>query len=373
MKTSLSRLVALAAPALLLALGTSSAWASGNPPPPKGFEADSVSFVSAQTGFVLGARGCSRMPCRVLLERTTDGGTNWAKVATPAVRLVMPFTTDSRFAVSTVRFENARDGWLFGPGLWATTDGGAQWTQESMPGKVIALAASDGVVFASVQPAKGGPDAARLYQSTVGGTGWTLDSGVSPQAALAVSGHSVWAGIPGNPESGPKPSLWTSRDGGQHWSALSFHCPKVARSASPLAASSPEDVVMVCSDSGYPQPGSSVKEVFTSANGGRTFQLAGKPPEPGEVYGLATPPGQPQVITLDAASGASFLYQSTDGGATWQTTTYDDGGLSFRDLAYVSATTGYVIHFNGGPVIAYTQGLMETTNDGATWQNVTVR
>jgi photosystem II stability/assembly factor-like uncharacterized protein len=368
MKKSLSRLVALAAPALLLALGAGSAWASGSPPPPKGFEADSVSFVSAQSGFVLGARGCSRMPCRALLERTTDGGTNWVRVPTPTIKLVTPFTSDSRFAVSTVRFENARDGWLFDPGLWATTDGGAQWTQVSMPGHVIALAASDGVVFASVEPAKGGPDAARLYQSKVGATGWTLDSGVIPQSALTVSGHSVWAGIPGN----PAPKLWVSRDSGGHWAALPFRCPKGARDASSLAAASPGNVVLVCSDSGYPQPGSSVKEVFTSANGGRTFHLAGRPPEPGQVYGLATPPGQPQVITLNAASGASFLYQSANGGATWQTTTYDDGGLSFRDLAYVSATTGYVIHYNGGPVIAYTQGLMKTTNDGATWQNVIV-
>ena len=43
-----------------------------------------------------------------------------------------------------------------------------------------------------------------------------------------------------------------------------------------------------------------------------------------------------------------------------------------RDLAYASRTTGYLIHFPGGPVLAYGQGLMKTTNAGATWKAVPI-
>lgn len=372
MRMTLGRAMALTiVPALIFALGAGSASAepaSGNPPPPKGFEADSASFVSARAGFALGARHCSRLPCKALLERTVNGGKTWNSVPAPAVELVPGFTGLPHSAVSTIRFENASDGWLFAPGLWATTDGGKQWHKESVPGEVIALAASDGVAFASAEPTNGSLNAARLYENVVGTTKWTRVRAVSPQNALTVFGHSIWAGV----ASGVGGNLWTSTDSGKHWSALSFRCPSAALSASAVAAASTANVAIGCSDEGYPQPGLSVKEVFTSTNGGRTFHLVGQPPEAGQVRLLAMPPGHPRVITMSAASGATFLYRSVNGGKTWQTTTYADGGLDTRDLAYVSASTGYLIHFSGGPVLAYGLGLMKTVNAGASWKTVAI-
>jgi photosystem II stability/assembly factor-like uncharacterized protein len=368
MRMSLGRAVVLAAlPAVLVALGTGSASAqpaSGNPPPPKGFEADSASFVSAQTGFVLGTRLCSELPCKALLHKTVNGGKTWTSVPAPPVSLVPPFTAPPLSDVSTVRFENASDGWLFNPGLWATTDGGGQWHQVALPGEVIALAASDGMVFAATEPVNGGLGEARLYQSQVGTTTWTRVAGVAPADALTVSGHSVWAGV--------APKMSTSTDSGKHSSKLSFSCPPDAPDASAVAAASPANVALACTNPGFPQPGSSHKDVFTSANGGRTFHLAGHPAEPGETGLIAMPPGHPQVITLTAVSGASYLYRSVDSGKTWRMATYFDGGLSFRDLAYASATTGYLIHFSGGPVIAYGKGLMKTTDTGASWKTIPI-
>ena len=283
--------------------------------------------------------------------------------------LVPRFTTSPTSAVSSVRFENANDGWLLAPGLWATTNGGKKWHRvKAVAGEIIDLVVSDGEVYASAEPATGGLDQARLYESRVGSSKWTRVRKVTPQNLLTVFGHSVWAGS----ANGVTPGLWTSTDRGRRWSRLSFHCPKIALSASAVAAASTSDVAIACSDQGYPQPGLSVKEVFTSKNGGRTFHLAGEPPEAGQVYGLAMPPGKPRVITLNAASGASYLYQSANGGKTWQAHVYYDGGLGFNDLAYASATTGYVIHFMGSPVIAYSDGLMKTTNAGRTWKNVTI-
>ena len=99
MKMSIGRVSALAAaPVLLLAAAVAvmtagNASASGSPPPPAGFEADSASFVSAQAGYVLGARDCSLLPCRALLETTANGGSTWAKVTAPNVQLVTPFST----------------------------------------------------------------------------------------------------------------------------------------------------------------------------------------------------------------------------------------------------------------------------------------
>ncbi len=185
-----------------------------------------------------------------------------------------------------------------------------------------------------------------------------------PQNALTVSGQSVWAGI--------APDLWTSTDSGKHWTKLSFKCPSPDISASEVAAASPSDIAIACSNQGFPQPGFSEKEVFTSSNGGRTFHKQGQPPEPGQVYQLVMPPGKPKIITMASASGASYLYRSANGGQTWRTTTFFDGGLNYRDLAYVSGTTGYAVHYNGGPVIANGLGLLKTVNTGWTWTTVPI-
>jgi len=375
MRIRLGRAVGLAAvSAVLLAagagIGVSSAMAqsaSGSPPPPPGFEADSASFVSATTGYALGARGCSLLPCKALLEKTTNGGKTWTKVPAPAVSLVPLFTQTPKTAVSTVRFENASDGWLYGPGLWATTNGGAKWQKVSLPGDVIALAAADGKVFASVTQPDGGILAAKLYESAVGSGKWSLVAKVAPVSALTVSGHSVWAGW--------APNLWTSTNSGKTWSKLSFSCPAAYPSPSAVAAASPASVGVACSNQGDPQPGLSYKEVFVSGNGGKSFHaVSGKPPIAGQVVQLAMPTGKPQDITMTATSGASYFYQSVNTGKSWRTITYYDGGLDFRDLAYVNGTTGYVIHFSGAiPDMAYTLGLMKTVNDGKSWTKVTIK
>ena len=324
--------------------------------------------MSAQTGFVLGARHCSRLPCPARLEKTVNGGRTWAALPGPAVSLVPTFTGTPLTAVSQVRFANASDGWLLGPGFWATADGGQHWHRVSLPGAagktVIALAASDGVAFAVTEPVNGSLNAARLYRGAVGGGKWTPVAKVAPANALTVSGHSVWAGL--------APDLWTSTDSGQHWTRLSFHCPADASAASAVAAASASDVALACSDPGYPQPGFSFKKVFTSSNGGRTFHLAGEPAEPGQVGLLAMPPGHPEIITLSAASGATYLSWTGNGAQTWRVTTFSDGGLSVRDLAYVSASTGYLIHFSGGPAIGYGKGLMKTVTSGHNWKAVAI-
>jgi hypothetical protein len=371
MKMALRRATVLAAVPLALAFGAGSAWArpASGPPPSKVFEAQSASFVSARTGFVLGTRSCSELPCTARLEKTVNGGTTWTSVPVPAVSLVPRFATSPATAVSSVRFENASDGWLLGPGLWATSDGGQRWHRvTAVPGQIIDLAVADGEVFVSAAPVTAGLVQARLYESRVGSSSWTLVRHVAPQNLLTVFGHSVWAGS----ANGVTPGLWTSADSGRRWKKLSFRCPRAALTASAVAAASASDVAIACSDQGYPQPGFSVKEVFTSANGGRTFRLAGAPPEPGQVYGLAMPPGNSKVITVNAASGASFLYQSADGGRVWKTNEYFDGGVGFADLAYASATTGYVVHFLGSPVIANADGLMKTTDAGARWKTISI-
>jgi photosystem II stability/assembly factor-like uncharacterized protein len=370
MKMSLGRVLALGAvPALLLAVGAGNASAqpgSGTPPPPPGFETQSASFVSAQTGFVLGARNCSILPCKALVEKTTNGGKHWTAVNAPAVKLTEHYSDNPANGVSSVVFANANDGWLFGPALWATTDGGKRWNRVNLPpGVVYMMAASGGEAYAALEPTNGGPYQGHLYESAVGSGKWSKVSKVAPVITLTSFGHSAWTGV--------APDVWTTTNSGKTWSKLSFACPRNYPAASEVAAASVKDVAIACSNQGDPQPGLSYKEVFTSSNGGRTFHLVpGYPPLAGQIYGLAMPVSRPSVITINAASGASFFYQTVNSGKTWTKTEYYDGGLGFNDLAYVSSTTGYAVHFMGTPYIAYGKGLMKTANAGHTWTSVSI-
>ncbi len=372
MKMSLTRGMALAAgPLLLLAAGAGTAAAqpgSGTPPPPPGFEVQSASFVNAQTGFALGARHCSILPCKALLEKTVNGGKTWTAVHAPAVELQPHFTGTPATAVSSVRFATASDGWLFGPGLWATTNGGKTWARVKPPGAVYMLATSGGEAYAAVEPALGGPFQAHLYKSAVGSGTWSLIPKVAPAISLTAFGHSAWTGV--------APDLWTTVNSGKTWSKLSFNCPAGYPSSSEVAASSVNNVAIACSNQGDPQPGFSYKEVLVSANGGRAFHaVRAFPPILGQVYGLAMAVGNRQVITMNSASGASFLYETRTGGNAWTNAVQKqgiDGGLGFADLGYASSTVGYVVHFMGIPQIAYSQGLMKTVNAGKSWTSVSI-
>jgi hypothetical protein len=55
-------------------------------------------------------------------------------------------------AVSSVLFASPQVGWLYGPGLRYTRDGGAHWHIVSLPGDVESMTAGAGTVYAAVAP-----------------------------------------------------------------------------------------------------------------------------------------------------------------------------------------------------------------------------
>lgn len=115
-------------------------------------------------------------------------------------------------SVGDVVFASARDGWLYGPGLYATRDGGAHWHRIVLPGiiaarggGVTALAVSAGIAYAIVSPDPVSSTPAELFTSPAGRDAWTRVTKVTPGGAFAVSGRSAWfAG---------STHLWSTADG----------------------------------------------------------------------------------------------------------------------------------------------------------------
>src|SRR5919197_966364 len=91
--------------------------------------------------------------------------------ATPAAS-PSPATSTDALAAQRVRFANLNDGWVFGPGLWSTHDGGVRWARVSLPGasgaQVSSLEASAGSVHAALLD---GPKL-RIESSPVGSEAW---------------------------------------------------------------------------------------------------------------------------------------------------------------------------------------------------------
>jgi photosystem II stability/assembly factor-like uncharacterized protein len=70
---------------------------------------------------------------------------------------------------------------------------------------------------------------------------------------------------------------------------------------------------------------------------------------------------------ITATSGASFLYRTTDAGATW-TTVFEDGsgGAPIADLGFTDATHGFAV-LGTQPSV-----LLTTTDGGASWTKTAI-
>ncbi|HEX2823971.1 MAG TPA: hypothetical protein VHO07_27980, partial [Streptosporangiaceae bacterium] len=171
---------------------------------PPDFRPTSVTFVGTDTGWVIGQAGtaghCATSVC-TSVARTNDAGKTWTGVPAP---LAGP--PDGATGVSQIRFLNTEDGWAFGPGLFATTDGGQDWTGvgtgglrvtdlETVGNRVFALFAScagGGSAFAgactafTLYSASAAASSAAGDWAPVGATTSGLTSGAPDEAASLV-------------------------------------------------------------------------------------------------------------------------------------------------------------------------------------------
>jgi photosystem II stability/assembly factor-like uncharacterized protein len=333
---------------------------------------ESVTFISPSVGWVLGLSRCGGALC-ARLAKTLDAGRTWIGVATnlsgvsPAVQW-------------RLRFADGQDGWISGPFLFATHDAGRSWTRVAFPGEgspggsVAALETAGGRVYAEIaegiDPNTYGPVV--LFQSPTNVDSWHPVSGVSTGASgypgqISLANGVFWvtlqAAIVSTQGNTTVSTLYRSVDG-VTWRRESVPCPY--ETVATAAAATSTRVLVVCA--GGAAAGSQFKSAYRSDNAGASYARVTDPPFAGDFQGVA---GSPTSVAVVAASGASFIDASFDGGRTWTgTLAFGDGGLGLSDLGFTTATQGVVIHGS----IAYPQSLqlLMTRDGGHAWAPVAV-
>jgi photosystem II stability/assembly factor-like uncharacterized protein len=328
-------------------------------PVPAGFRAASVTFVSTLEAFVLGTAPCKHAPCTSIV-RSRDRGVSWRGLPAPVVPLREPGSSGA--GVWGIRFATPEHGFVFGNGLWVTTDGGEHWSSAAYPGgSIVSLQIIDRQVLAvTMRSGIAGNASWALLRRPLAGGAWTrIITQASAIGSIATQAREA-AIIDGT-------SVLVTGNGGLTITRHALPC-----TASPfpvptsVAVEAPHGLALLCTGQGY--TGHTDKTVYVSGNLGATWKLAGHPTSAGDGGVIAA--SAPGHLTIATTSAGSWLYTSADNGKTWRTVvTYPDGGMGWNDLGFTTTHDGVIIH--GHPYYGDMLGqLLLTGNGGQTWQEV---
>jgi len=336
--------------------------AGQGPAPASGFQPTSVTFVGSTLGAVLGvAASCGTGPCTAMAG-THDYGTTWTEIGAPPAG-----PANGKGGVSQVRFLNAKNGWAYGPALYATHDGGSSWRAISTRrGRVIDLSTVSRRAFAVVGYGCTGAGSQyatgctrfRLFSAAASANEWDAVTAASGNGQ-AVPGGLQLTGTHGYLLAGGR--LYTGPVGKGAWHQVRASsmpgCIRPGAGGPQLIAPAPaaEEVFLVCDD-----PATSELVLYQSPASGSAWQRRGVVQAAGTARSLAvTPSGS---LMLATTTG---IYRSAHG-RTWNPVfTKAIGGFSF-----VGMTTD-----NNGVAIAasLSRDVFITMNGGRTWQARPIR
>jgi photosystem II stability/assembly factor-like uncharacterized protein len=321
-----------------------------------------VTFVSPQDGWVLGTVGGN-----LALARTQDGGTTWTGV-TPPPATFLP--SPGRSGVNGVRFADQQDGWVYGSQLWATHDGGASWSQVSLPG----LNSSAGVIspIQGLETAAGtvnavyfGASGFEIASAPVTSNSWaasattvTFGGGPVPGAELVIQGSAGWV------LENDRTVVGGARLQSGAWASWTPAC-ATAGGLAALAASTTQDLIAIC-DAGAWTSGTPTEQAYVSTDGGTSFsQLATALPaacQGSDALASST-------ASVAAAGCGGEIVATFDGGGSWSSVYTGGAGTSITYVGFTTSTQGVAIAAS----TASLPGTLLMTHDGGhTWAPVTI-
>jgi len=328
--------------------GPALAWSGGpGASVPAGFEANSVTWLSAQRGWVLGAAACGKNACAEVIG-TTDAAMTWRLIGTVGAPIA---EFGGRPGITEIRFATPAVGWAFGTYLFRTSTGGKFWARVPIPGggkQVLALAAGPTQTYAVVTGCAWGagicPRPLSFWRIPTGGRGgWTripLRLPPNDGADVAVFGATVYV-LDEQLQFG-RPDLFYASTDGRHFTARPAPCNHAKDlaliQAVPMSA---DRVAMLCD--GNPGFSKAVKTVYVSADTGKTDTYAGQM----GLFGIqaqlaASPSGN---LAVASTSNGSFIYINDTHKQAWTMVEgIGDGGAGWNDITYVTNSQAWVVY-----------------------------
>jgi hypothetical protein len=275
--------------------------------------------------------------------------------------------------VSQIRFLNLRDGWAYGPALYATHNGGATWRPDgALPGRVIDLGAVGSRVFAlsASCAGQGRAFASRctsfaLYSASAGSERWQPVIGASGQGAVMpgalqltastgylLAGHRIYSGS-------VTPGTWHAATGAP--GVAQPPCLRATSQDLALIAPSGSNLYLACGARGAGSragPAGGLR-LYLSADAGQSWQPRGTVKARGSATSLAV--SSAGIVVLATMSG---LWWSPDA-STWHeaslTGTSPAGGFIF--VGMTDAQRGVAV-----PADSALHEVFSTKDGGMTWQ-----
>ena len=349
-----------------------------------------VAFATPNSGIGVFTR-TTATTCTDMAGPTSNGGTTFGPLTA-----VTSWNCNDSFGPTSVAFGANGNGFLYGPGLFTTHDGGRTWTRSVQRAAVLAI----DIVGTSVWMLESAcsPSSASLRcqldlrTSSNGGRNWrslaTPSRAIAPREFRAVANGQTFlvrvssrrAILESAPQGGSRnlgrTSFWITADGGARWSRRVVSCamPRDLNVMSiSIAAGRGASLYAVCATEA--SAGEELKSVLRSTNGGRSWKVMADCITPsrrscsspvlnaGYVGAVVAAPTNSLFISGDRTA----LLVSRDGGARWQLASPEIGntGSSTQAPIFFSAQRGVILE----PFANYgnTSTLWETADGGVEW------
>ncbi len=308
-----------------------------------------VSVVDGRSAWVSGHAGT--------WARTTDGGATWRAGHVPGADTLQ---------FRDVHALSADVAWLLaaGPGdmsrIYHTTDGGRSWTLQhtntEAKGFYDCFAfwdARHGVIFGDQVNGR-----TAMLETTDGGAYWSeipasrVPAPAGNEGAFAASGTCV-ATLGGElgwitTGAGSAARIFRTADRGAHWAAVPTPIAAAAMAGlATVAFRDPQTGVAAGGEMGNPR--SRTDNVVQSADGGRTWTLAARPPFLGAVYGVAYAVGTRPPMLVAVGPGGMAL--SRDDARSWKaldTLAYWSIGLGRDGVGWAVGPKGRITRIDLG-------------------------
>ena len=288
---------------------------------PTGTGLFSVKAVSRTVAWASGGNSSATAP---VVIRTTDGGTTW-------LQATGNLTGVDAYAITAVDGNRAWVGTGNGR-IYATSDGGATWTQQVYPGTQSPFINGvwmfpNGTGYAQGDPASGGRFV--VLKTTNFGAAWAHTNEPVGGATEAGWNNSFWLTDQNSLWFGTNASrVWRSTDGGATWSSAS--------------SGSTNSFGVAFKDNSNGIVVHTAGVLRTTTNGGATWNAASSPTS-SDLNGVAFLAG----TTSAWISNGTNPFRSTNNGSSWTAQSLFPFSGSITHLSFTDTTAGWVVTTNG--------------------------